>query len=215
MSRSLCLALCAFALTLSACDSTEEPALADNSFVLSIQGDGVVNGSANRSQAYSGSFVNDGESQSFAILLGADPATEDVTSTIQPFLAFVRQGARPAVGSYVLPSLGSFEDEPDGESFVGLYVDPSQFVMPDEGSESFDIDGFYFTTGGTLTISESSATRLVGSFAGTARQFSFMTGQFRGTPIQFEGRFSAVPSSGFSEGGLISGPGSFAEPILF
>ena len=207
------LALCALALTLAACDSSaDEPELSANSFVLSLQGDGVPNGVVNRSQAYSGSFVNDVEGQSFAILLGADPETGSAADAAQPFLAFVRQGARPSAGSYALPSLFGTGAEFDEDAFVGFYVDPSQLMIPEDGADdpTFDLAGFYLTTGGTLTITESSATRLIGSFSGTARPFSFQTGQASGASIRFEGRFHAVPSDDF-DGGLVSGTTPFDD----
>lgn len=208
MALRTSLVLCAL-LALSACDSSDsETSLAANSYVLTVQGDGVASGSVTRSQAYSGSFVDDSDSQSFAILLGADPTTDDVESAVQPFLAFIREGGRPAVGTYAFPSTVSFETEPAAGTFAGLYVDPSQFMLPEEGDDSFEIGGFYFTTGGALTITESSATRLVGSFSGTVRPFNFMTGQVQGGSIQFEGRFNAVPSDGFGDGSLISSPAS-------
>lgn len=145
MNRTVLAALAI--MTLAACgDDATGPVDNDYSYEVTVSGDMEAEFSG---LAFFGSDTDDDGDAAFAILLGGQ--TDDDVITV------MRDGAaRPGVGTYDIgvPEEGS-------EDFVGMLITAT-------GEE---LEGVFISVEGELTITESSATRLVGTVDFTATGF--------------------------------------------
>lgn len=189
MHRLLRLALVALVLPLAACDSGDEGALAPNTFTLSVDGSAAVT----RPDAYEGTFINEEGEQTFTLLLGAEPDQEDMTADL-PIVQFARRGGQPSTGRYVLPDLNDLTVEPSRDAFLTLYLEPALL----DPENPFSFTGISAATSGTLTVEESNAERISGTYSATVRQIDILAGGFTGSPVQSEGAFNAVFSDDFT-----------------
>lgn len=160
-------------LFLAGCDSgnnEEEPQDLIGSFNVTISG--AVNETLEGNGAAFGAATDPQTGLTgFGLTIGATTSATTATS-----LSFVRRADRPGEGSYTLINYTTGLDLDDVESDIFI------------GTLSLGAAGAYFSQGGTLTITESTNSRLEGSFDFTA--VSALPGSTDEVTIQ--GTFNAI-----------------------
>jgi hypothetical protein len=123
--------------------------------------------------AYFGSDVSDGEAF-FAVVLGSSTSTHTVVLAVN--------GTRPATGTYDIVGL---LDESGADGWTALH-------MVGQGNQTL---GSFMGVSGRVTITESTAQRLKGTFEYAADGFIAAPGGIEDAEISVKGEFTAAPAT--------------------
>ncbi|PAP76205.1 hypothetical protein [Rubrivirga marina] len=185
--RSLPPTALALLLALAACDSSapQDGPLVANTFSVQVgDGEPVV-----RTEAHFGSYVSATTGATVAMVLGTRPVGS-LASITAPVVGFAYDGASVSVGSYDLAAVNPSGDPPEG-MFIGVYIDPAEYVSGQIGRS-----GFYYTGEGTITFDEVDATHARGSFSMRAVELGdgFAASE---AAVEVSGEFHAVHTDAF------------------
>jgi len=189
--RSLRPTALALLLTLGACDagSPDDGPLAENTFAVQV-GDGER---TVRQEAHFGSYVSATTGPTVAMIFGTRPVGS-LASITAPVVGFAYDGASVSVGTYDLAAVNPSGDPPEG-AFIGVYIDPSEYVSGQIGRS-----GFYYTGEGTITFEEVDATRARGTFSMRAVELGDGFAALETTAaVEVTGEFHAVHTDAFGQ----------------
>ncbi|WP_420455438.1 hypothetical protein [Rubrivirga sp.] len=174
-------------LALPACDSAAlDGDLAENTFWVRV-GDAEAE---TRAEAHFGSYVSTTTGPTFAVVLGARPLSAPL-SLAAPAVGFAFDGASVTPGTYELAPVRPGGEPPQG-AFVGVYIDPAQYVVREPGR------GIFYTGAGSVTIDAIDGGRARGTFEMTAVELGsdFAPSD---AEVRVTGAFHAVETDAFGD----------------
>lgn len=183
---SISLALLPLLFLFAACDSGGSNTDVNNEFTLTIE---PTSSSATTPEAVSQATVNgfsffydaehpETEEQAFGIYLSNDQSFSAQSSNQGLFGFVARASSRPGTGTYDFSNGETLQDS----QFIGfLYED----IGNPQGSP------FYVIDGGSLTLNESSNSKVSGSIEATGTAYSYSGSELTQEPVTVTGSFTA------------------------